>query len=77
MDVEIVDGGCGPSQSRIDIYAGDTNTGWIDTYGSYHVDVTLTCTNNTTFKINGYDNCRFVGVNYIFVDNVCVTEVIV
>jgi hypothetical protein len=75
FDLTIIDGECGPDQSIVQVSTGTTTSPWIGTFGTTAIDLTLTCTDNTLFAISAYDNCRFGELNYIFIDNVCVTEV--
>lgn len=75
FDLTIIDGGCGPSQSVVQVSAGTTSSSWIDTFGTTAIDLTLTCTDTTLFAISASDNCRYNPYNYIFIDNVCVVQV--
>jgi hypothetical protein len=81
FDLEIVvDGLCSPGSRSVKVYAGTTASSAYTTPGVQSVDITLTCAGNTTFCITGYDTCSYGvypgHVNFIFIDNVCVTEVL-
>jgi len=53
-------------------YAGTANSGSLpNTDGTHFADVTLTCTDNGTFKIFGYNDGNF-DPSVLFIDNVCV-----
>lgn len=71
ITLNVENNGTCPENTWIKIYAGDTVTAAISTSGL--VEVTLECTNNGLFKIQGNDSCAgSTGIGNLFIDNVCV-----